>query len=144
MEVFTYSTLLVQATTSLAGISRYNFSGLVTDASFDKARADLMQSETARPDGFVSVFSEAVLAVKSDDWHTKAGGQAAWTPPGALLVTPDNFEVAERYATALCKAGYQRRAFTCEDSALAWVHKHAEIRQNYAAWLATRSLARLR
>jgi hypothetical protein len=144
MKGFIYSALSVLATANHAGIARYDFKGVVTDSSFDIARADLIRAETARPDGFISVFTDAVLAVSSDDWHTKAGGQAAWTPPGALLVRPENLETAERYAKELCTMGYQRRAFTCEDAALAWVQKHAEIRQNYAAWLATRLLARLR
>lgn len=144
MNLVICNNLSVRATVSHAGIARYDFAGLVTDSGFDKARSKIMGVETARPDGFVSVFSDATLAIDSVDWGTAAGGRVAWQPPGALLVTPDNFEIADRYAAALCKAGFQRRAFTCENSALAWVHKQAEIRQQYAAWLVTRSLARLR
>ena len=138
-----YPALSALAVVSHAGIASYFMSGVMTEQSFAKVRADLSALPVNPCAGFIAAMPNAVIAMASADWGNPTACPLASRPPGAILVRPDDLEAAERYAMLLRQRGYQRQAFTCERAAQLWIEAQAEIRAQQAAWLAIRPHGRL-
>ena len=103
------------------------YSGPMTAVAFDSLRTEALQAASATT-AFVVRLDKALILM-GDETAVDDAAYAPDTPPGALIVRPDQYEFWQKYALQVSKFGVVRTVWTEPNARLAyqWALRRADL-----------------